>query len=234
MGAYNSMAGATTKSLAPAISKAPVAPSKGVLDAGSPLVLNVVPKSVFGVSYQWSLNNLAIPGANLDFYAIPFGSSADAGRYTVTLANFYGSVTSKPVSITVYNAPAILPVGGTLTGPVTWSDSLAGASTDIIDLDFAAKTITDANDPASKITYVYKRSNLTAGVLTATSVWTGKGKETETTKKTYKLVFGTYDLAARSWPVAVTVSGSYTGKDAAGKAYKGTISGAGSVVLVKP
>jgi len=75
---------------------------------------------------------------------------------------------------------------------------------------------------------------LTAGVLTATSVWTGKGKETETTKKTYKLVFGTYDLAARSWPVAVTVSGSYTGKDAAGKAYKGTISGAGSVVLVKP
>jgi hypothetical protein len=234
MGAYNSLAGATTKSLVPAISKAPVAPSKGLLDAGSPLSLTVVPKTALRVGYQWSLNNVEIAGANFNTYDVAAVGSADAGSYTVTLSNLYGSVTSKPVVIMVNNAPAVLPVGGTLAGTVNWSDSLAGASTENLDLDFLAKTISDVNDPASKISYSYKRSNSSNGVVTATSVWTGKGKETETTKKTYTLVFGNYDTSARSWPVALKVSGSYSGKDAAGKAYKGTISGSGSVAFVKP
>jgi hypothetical protein len=186
------------------------------------------------MDYQWKLNNVAIVGATFDTYNVAAVGSADAGSYTVTLSNLYGSVTSKPVVITVNNAPAVLPVGGTLAGTVNWSDSLAGASTENLDLDFAAKTIADTNDPAGKTTYTYKRSTPTTGVVTATTVWTGKGKETETTKKTYTLVFGNLDPVARSWPVALKISGSYTGKDAAGKAYKGTISGSGSVVFVKP
>lgn len=234
MGACNSLAGASARALSPAIGKAPVAPAKGVLEAGSPLSLSVTPKSALFVNYQWRLNNSPIYGANSNTFEVASVGNADAGSYTVTLSNLYGSVTSKPVVITVYDAPATLPAGGTLTGTVNWSDSLAGASSEVLTLEFAAKTITDSNDPAGNTAYTYKRVNPSTGVITATTVWTGTGKQTETTKKTYTLVFGTYHAAARAWPVDLTVSGSYSGKDAAGKAYKGTITGSGAMTFVKP
>ena len=224
--------GGTTVAV-PAISKAPIAPNKGSLDAGSALSLSVVPKVSTGVTYQWKLNNANIDGATSATYSVASAGPANSGSYTVTLTNTAGSVTSKPVVVTVFGAPATLPVGGTLAGTVNFNDTLDGASTEVIDLDFAAKTIRDNNDPASKITYAYKRTNATTGVITAKAVWTGTGKEKETTTATYTLVFGTYNAAAASWPVTLSASGKYSGKDAAGKAYAGSFTGSGTVTFVK-
>lgn len=225
--------GGGTTVVVPAISKAPIAPKKGSIDAGSALTLTVVPKVATGVTYQWKLNNVNIDGATSATYSVASAGTANSGSYTVTLTNTAGSVTSKPVVITVFGAPATLPVDGTLAGTVNFNDTLDGASTEVIDLDFAAKTIRDNNDPASKITYAYKRTNATTGVITAKAVWTGTGKEKETTTSTYTLVFGTYDAVAASWPVTLSASGKYSGKDAAGKAYAGSFTGSGNVTFVK-
>lgn len=224
--------GGGTSTLAPVISKAPVAPNKGSIDVGSALSLTVVPKVATGVTYQWKLNSVNIDGATGATYSVSSVSTANGGNYTVTLTNTAGSVTSSPVSITVLNAPAVLPAGGTLTGNVTFNDTLDGISTENISLDFAAKTITDNNDPASVIKYSYKRISANTGVITAKASSTGPGGAKEKTTATYTLVFGTYNSGAAAWPVTLTAAGSYSGKDSTGS-YSGSFTGTGSVTFVK-
>ncbi len=233
IGAAGSISGGGgTSTLAPVISKAPVAPNKGSIDVGSALSLTVVPKVATGVTYQWKLNSVNIDGATGATYSVSSVSTANGGNYTVTLTNTAGSVTSSPVSITVLNAPAVLPAGGTLTGNVTFNDTLDGISTENISLDFAAKTITDNNDPASVIKYSYKRINANSGVITAKASSTGPGGAKEKTTATYTLVFGTYNSGAAAWPVTLTAAGSYSGKDSTGS-YSGRFTGTGSVTFVK-
>lgn len=224
--------GGTTTVAVPVISKAPVAPNKGSIDVGSALTLTVVPKVATGVTYQWKLNSVNIDGATAATYSVSSVSTANGGNYTVTLTNTAGSVTSGPVSVTVLNAPAVLPAGGTLTGNVTFNDTLDGISTENISLDFAAKTITDNNDPASVIKYSYKRISANTGVITAKASSTGPGGAKEKTTATYTLVFGTYNAGAAAWPVTLTAAGSYSGKDSTGS-YSGSFTGTGSVTFVK-
>lgn len=65
------------------------------------------------LSYQWYFNGTAITGATGPDYTITSAQAANAGSYHVVVANFYGSVTSNTVQLTVNAAPVVTtPSGG--------------------------------------------------------------------------------------------------------------------------
>ncbi len=59
------------------------------------------------LTYQWNFNGSAIPGATNTSFSIATASVADAGSYTVTVANECGSVTSSAADLTVRTPPVI-------------------------------------------------------------------------------------------------------------------------------
>ena len=59
------------------------------------------------LSYQWSFNGTAIPGATSATLTLPAVSVSDAGVYRVTVSNSAGSVLSSTAQIIVVGAPAI-------------------------------------------------------------------------------------------------------------------------------
>jgi sugar lactone lactonase YvrE len=56
-----------------------------------------------GLSYQWKLNGVAIPGATASSLNVSNATSAAAGDYTVDITNSAGSRTSNPARLTVTN-----------------------------------------------------------------------------------------------------------------------------------
>jgi len=60
------------------------------------------------LSYQWYLNNIAIPGATSATYTIASVTSASAGSYTVKATNGGGSITSNAAVLTVISNPGRL------------------------------------------------------------------------------------------------------------------------------
>lgn len=61
------------------------------------------------LSYQWYFNGNAIAGATASDYTITSAQTANAGSYHVVVSNFYGSVTSNTVQLTVNPAPVVTP-----------------------------------------------------------------------------------------------------------------------------
>ena len=53
------------------------------------------------ISYQWKLNGKAIAGATRPTLVLPAAHKADIGRYTVTITNTLGSVTSPPATVDI-------------------------------------------------------------------------------------------------------------------------------------
>jgi len=87
---------ATVSTTAPTIT---AQPASIVVATGGSTTLSVF-ASGSTLSYQWYLNNVAIPGATLNSYTIASASTHDAGSYTVIVTNPYGSVTSSAATIT--------------------------------------------------------------------------------------------------------------------------------------
>jgi len=54
-------------------------------------------------TYQWYLNNVAIPGATSSIYNIPSALVSNNGTYTVTVSNSAGTVTSQAAQLYVVN-----------------------------------------------------------------------------------------------------------------------------------
>jgi formylglycine-generating enzyme required for sulfatase activity len=85
-----------------------VVPPAGVdLNPGAPGTLRVSAVGTAPLTYQWSCNGEAIPGATLATYAILAASALDAGAYTVQVTNVVGSVTSAPAQVRLNSAPTI-------------------------------------------------------------------------------------------------------------------------------
>lgn len=59
------------------------------------------------LSYQWSFNGTAIPGATLPVLSLTSVSGANVGNYTVTVTNSLASATSQVASVILLGAPAI-------------------------------------------------------------------------------------------------------------------------------
>jgi glucuronoarabinoxylan endo-1,4-beta-xylanase len=68
--------------------------------AGSMVVLEVGSTGEF-VSYQWSHDGVAVPGARQRMLTLDAAQPSDAGAYAVTITNSAGSVTSEPASLVV-------------------------------------------------------------------------------------------------------------------------------------
>ncbi len=101
--------GHASRYTAGAMTVSSVTPSGSVV-AGSPLVLNVtVSGGAAGgpyqpVTYQWTMNGAAIPGATTPAYRVPSASAGDAGSYAVTITSPSGVTTSPVMNVAVAGA----------------------------------------------------------------------------------------------------------------------------------
>ena len=76
-----------------------VQPQGATVIAGSGVQFSVV--ATGNPTYQWSLNGTAISGATSSTYSLTSAQSSNAGDYTVTVTNSYGSATSNKATLTV-------------------------------------------------------------------------------------------------------------------------------------
>jgi hypothetical protein len=90
--------------LAPVFTSQPLSQT---VNAGSSVTLSAS-GSGLSITYQWYLNNIAIPGATSSTYTIASVTSASAGSYTVKATNGGGSVTSNAAILTVMINPGRL------------------------------------------------------------------------------------------------------------------------------
>jgi hypothetical protein len=82
----------------PVIATQPTSQSTGL---GGTAAFSVTATGIGPISYQWSKNGSAIPGATNVSITITNASAADAGNYTVTASNAGGSISSNQTSLTV-------------------------------------------------------------------------------------------------------------------------------------
>jgi sugar lactone lactonase YvrE len=76
-------------------------PSSQYVAVGGSATFSVVASGASGLTYQWSFNGTAIPGATGSSYTVTNAQSSDSGPYTVTIANGDGSVTSNAANLNV-------------------------------------------------------------------------------------------------------------------------------------
>lgn len=86
---------------APTITSGPVSQT---INFGQPVTFSVQATGTPTLAYQWLKNGTAITGATNSTYTISSVASSNAGSYTVTVSNAYGSVTSGAATLTVVTA----------------------------------------------------------------------------------------------------------------------------------
>jgi autotransporter-associated beta strand protein len=79
-------------------------PQSLTVSAGNPAAFSLTASGSAPLSYQWQKDGTNLSGATLTTYAIASVGGSDAGTYTVTVTNAFGSVTSSNAALTV-NAP---------------------------------------------------------------------------------------------------------------------------------
>ncbi len=96
-----------------------VPPENKLLVQGSDLMLSVTATGTPPLRYQWEVDGEPLPGQTNMFLQIPRAKLSDSGRYTVTVANSYGSSESSAAVVTV-RAPLVIQMyaGLTLSGNV--------------------------------------------------------------------------------------------------------------------
>ncbi|HEX2101621.1 MAG TPA: immunoglobulin domain-containing protein, partial [Candidatus Synoicihabitans sp.] len=106
-----------TANAAPSITQQP---ANVTVSAGQPATFAVSSSGVQPLSYQWLRNGVAITGATARTYTISSTTSADNGaRFSATVSNDFGSVTSNAATLTVTasgapQATIVSPTAGTL------------------------------------------------------------------------------------------------------------------------
>lgn len=78
------------------------APQPQTLWVGDSTVLSVLADSIATPTYQWSLNNVAIPGATASSLTLTGAALANGGNYTVLVTNPNGTATASAVVNVVY------------------------------------------------------------------------------------------------------------------------------------
>jgi uncharacterized delta-60 repeat protein len=106
---------------------------------GQTAVFSVSAEGTPPLHYQWFCDGSPLAGATSDTLTLPALEAANAGRYSVTVWNIGGSVTSEPVTLTILPAPTgpgsvdfsfdltdngqVLGMAGGDTGDFSWSSS---------------------------------------------------------------------------------------------------------------
>ena len=98
----NAVLTVTTGGSAPTIT---TQPASATVTAGQTAIFTVVASGTAPLSYQWSKNGSAIPGAALASYTTPATAALDNGsQFQVTVSNSVGNATSNPATLNV-NSP---------------------------------------------------------------------------------------------------------------------------------
>ena len=167
------------------------APKTVTVTAGQTQTLSVEAAGS-GLSYQWRLNGVAIPGGTNATYTIASVSSDTAGDYDVVVTNSYGSTTS---AIGTVNSSVV----ATLTSPVTGacfgepanialSASAVSLSGSIAKIDYYQGTTWLGT--SSTAPYNFTWSNVPAGSYSLTAVATDAQNFTATSKVVNVVVAG--------------------------------------------
>ena len=95
-------------------------PQSQIVAQGSAAAFSVVATNAAPLSYQWSLNGLALSGATMSAYFLPSAQPTDAGSYTVAVSNSLYTVTSATAVLAVQpiltmDASGVLSWGGAFT-----------------------------------------------------------------------------------------------------------------------
>ncbi len=93
---------------APAAVMLTVAPASAIITAGQRANLSVTAMGLPPFTYQWMKDAVLIPQANAASFEITEATAADAGIYSVLVANSLGTAVSKSVTLTV-TVPVVLP-----------------------------------------------------------------------------------------------------------------------------
>ena len=101
---------------APVIATAPVAQT---VTAGNTATFTVSANGPSPLSYQWRFNGADLAGASVSTLTLTNVQNAQAGDYSVVVANSFGSVTSAPVHLTVVTPVDNTPPTITITSPTS-------------------------------------------------------------------------------------------------------------------
>jgi len=102
--------------------------------AGGSVTLSFAAIGTVPMTYQWFRDGVAVPGATGSTLALNDARPAQSGRYTVSITNFAGSVTSAAATITISPVSRISnlsirsQIGGN-SGPLTVGLTIGGAGT---------------------------------------------------------------------------------------------------------
>ena len=138
---------------------------------GGSVILNA--NTGVGLTYQWQLGGVSLPGATLSSYTATLG-----GSYTVIVYSGICNTTSNTIIVTVNTAPTVTPINGSssvctgLSTPLTdgtaggtWSSSNLG----IITIGSSSGIATGVATGTAIITYTFTN---TCGSISATTVMT--------------------------------------------------------------
>jgi hypothetical protein len=139
----NSAGSATSNNATLAVSSTASAPSittqpvSKTVTAGASATFSVVASGTGTLTYQWRFNGSAISGATSASFTVSNAQTANAGSYTVVVANTVGSTTSNAATLTVNTSGSggiiyVSPTGtdsnpGTLSSPTTLTAAIAEA-----------------------------------------------------------------------------------------------------------
>lgn len=98
---------------------------------GTSLQLMVVATGDPAPTFQWQLNNKAIPNAVLPTYAVDSTALKDGGGYTCVAKNSKGSITSTPVQVVVVD-PAVQELPLYVGKPAKLAAAIAGADVPVV------------------------------------------------------------------------------------------------------
>jgi len=150
-----------------------VQPLHRVVDTGGATSFSVSAIGDPPLNYQWRLNGNAIAGATNNTCVILDAQAAAAGDYSVVVANYSGSVTSKVVSLTVY-PPQTQVFADDFDSDTSANWTLSQSSTDTrctFNYDYSADGIPSAPNSVGGTTRGVKfEANMTKGITAALSM----------------------------------------------------------------
>jgi uncharacterized delta-60 repeat protein len=182
---------ATLTVIVPAVLPSFTSPAAQSVIAGSAFQFAVSPAGTLPITYQWSRNNVAIPGATGSSYGLASASVGDAGSYTVAVTNPAGTVTSAAAVLTVV-VPAVAPI---VTAPASQTVAFGGAT--------SFSVVASGTAP---FTYQWLRNNVAIPGATAATYALASAQLTDA--GSYTVVVTNAVAATTSAAAALTVTSS--------------------------
>jgi hypothetical protein len=153
-----------TSASVPQITGQPVNQLVGVRDFTS---FSVLVSNTSGVTFQWAHNGTDIAGATADSLLLPTVGAADVGRYSVTVTNSQGSVTSTAATLTLDTGTSPAPVRLRLSA---YGDLGGSVEVTPMKLDYeSGETVTLTAVPTAPNVFVGWAGELDTGELVSTT-----------------------------------------------------------------